>query len=61
MLFQVKPLSTYTWENLASFRAYIQEYFSSINDTHEAKHDPGADSDDLSLSENSGYIYIPSC
>jgi hypothetical protein len=60
MLFQEKPLSSYNWDTIFSFRAYMQEYHESINHIHEAKtYTNFCQNDDLSLSENSGYNYIP--
>jgi len=60
MTIQEKTLKCYKWDNIFTFRLDIQEYLNSIGHIHRPKrHIKDVHAKNLSLSENSGYNYIP--
>jgi hypothetical protein len=57
---QAKILERYTWDNIFTFRKDIQEYLKSISRFYRPHWRSQNDqTKNLSLSENSGYDYIP--
>ncbi len=60
MTIRKKTLKCYNWNNIFNFRAELQEYLKSKGRIHRPQwHILSGQAKNLSLSENSGYNYIP--